>query len=92
MKDYGHYGNLAKEHWKRLRPRMYRELKKSGNLEQALQHAQERSSSEMSDLLEKGFQEHEAWELVAPRYVALPSEKDEPVLAEYNPLEPGTTE
>ena len=82
MKFLGAYADMANDHWKEHRPKMYRALKKSGKLISALKEAQKRTSDEMCDLIQKGLQEHEAWEIVGPRYVLLPSEDDVPHLGE----------
>ena len=81
-KDYGHYGNLAKSEWKRLRPKMYRELVKSGQLDSALKAAQEQTSNMIADLILKGMQVHEAKEVVLPMFVSPMSEDDQPDLGE----------
>ena len=82
MKNLSGYALLANDHWKEHRPKMYRALKKSGKLISALKEAQKRTSDEMCDLIQKGFQEHEAWEIVGQNYVLLPSEDDMPHLGE----------
>lgn len=77
----GHYGLLAKKHWKKFRPKMYAELEKSGELMPVLLSLQERVSNQVLDLLEKGFQVHEAEEVVRDQ-IYLPSEDDVPNLYE----------
>ncbi len=82
MKFLGAYADMANDHWKEHRPKMYQALKKSHELIPALKAAQKRTSDEMCDLIQKGFQEHEAWEIVKENYVLLPSEYDMPHLGE----------
>ena len=81
-KDYGPYGNLAKSEWKRLRPKMYRALVKSGQLDSALEDAQKNTSDMIIDLVLKGMQVHEAKEVVMPMFVSPMSEDDQPNLGE----------
>jgi hypothetical protein len=76
-KDFGYYGNMGKSHWKRLRPKMYAELKKNGQLESALRSTQKSTSREVASLLANGFRVNEAEELVLPKYVLLGAEEDE---------------
>jgi hypothetical protein len=92
MKDYGPYGNEAREHLKRLRPKMFQDLQKSWKLDAYLKDVQNQTSKEILDLQEQGFQTHEAEELVLPRYVYLPAESDQPDLMESNPQTPETIE
>jgi len=45
------YGTLARDHWKEHRPKMYKELKESGQLMPMLLELQESIREQMSDLL-----------------------------------------
>ncbi len=82
MTRLGHFGQMAKGHWKERLPKMYQSLQASGKLEQVLLEAQERASNERADLILKGFQVHEAEEIVLPKYILLTSEEE---LEEMNP-------
>lgn len=73
-------GQLAKEHLKENRPKMFQALKENGGLEAYLQSLQQAASQELDDLLMKGLQHHEAMEIVTSRYVYVPSEDEEAVL------------
>ncbi len=88
----------AKEHWRKLRPRLYAELKESGKLDQLAQAAARRTREEVATLVEKGWSQDQAWEGVREKYVFLPSEEDLPNRGENpdsfpdpgNPLPPTT--
>lgn len=72
----------AKEHWKKLRPRMYAELKASGKLDELAQDAARRTREMVADLIEKGWSHDQAWEGVREQFVFLPSEEDQLNLGE----------
>ncbi|MDP3552633.1 hypothetical protein [Methylocystis sp.] len=66
--------NQARRHWQEFQPTRFKELKKSGKLQAALDEAAERTYQEMNALTEAGFQEHEAWEMVRQEYLFPPEE------------------
>lgn len=80
------WGRMAEKHWKEYRPKMYRELKKKGQLHKALYAAQELSGNLMVDLTQQGLAPDQAWELVREQWLLLPSEEDVPELGR-NPAE-----
>ncbi len=59
----------ARAHWKEFQPTRFKELVRTGNLQAALRDAAERTYSEMTALEEKGFKNHEAWEIVRNEYL-----------------------
>jgi hypothetical protein len=65
----------ARQHWRQFRPTLFRELERTGKLNQALWDAAERTHREMSELENSGFRHHEAWEMVRERYLFPPQEK-----------------
>ena len=78
------YGLMAEKHWREFRPRMVRDLERSGRLMEALWEAQERTVDEMESLtrqLEKAQglspqqAETQAWEMIREKYILLPPEK-----------------
>ena len=69
------YGRLAEESLRENRPKMYAELKRSGQLLPFLLELQERVGNQVADLILKGFQVHEAEELVRDQYL-FPSEDE----------------
>jgi hypothetical protein len=69
------YGLLAEESLRENRPKMYAELERSGELLPLLLEIQERVGNQVADLLHKGFQVHEAEELVRDQYL-FPSEDE----------------
>jgi len=80
MADYplGSLGMQIRAHWKRHRPKMYAELKKSGHLLESVYAAQERTSGAMYELtVVKKLPYDQAWELVREEWAFLPSEKDD---------------
>ena len=68
---------------------MYAELEKSGQLYPVLKELGERVGDQVADLVEKGLQVHEAEELALPM-ILLPSEDDEPNLAESDSIDPSS--
>jgi len=80
MADYplGSLGLQIKAHWKQHRPKMYAGLEKSGHLQESVYQAQEQTSDLMDDLLDKGLDYNQAWELAREEWAFLPSEEDEP--------------
>lgn len=78
------WAQQAKKHWKEFRPKMYRELQRSGQLNQALRQAAENTVEDLINCIHRGMKYDQAWELVRERYLFLPSEEDQPHLAEQN--------
>ena len=70
------YGYLAREHWKEHLPKMYRELRESGQLMPVLLELQETISDQISEMIANGASPHEAWE-IAREQIFLPAEDDE---------------
>ena len=68
--------SLARESWKENNPALYKELKRSGDLGQALKEAAERTYSEVSDLEASGHSPQEAWEMTREKYLLLPAESE----------------
>ena len=87
--DYplGSLGLQIKAHWKKYRPRMYKELEKSGKLLESVYAAQELTNDLMDRLLAKRMPHHQAWEIAREEWAFLPSERDEPN-ADVRPDEP----
>ncbi|AUU95195.1 TPA: hypothetical protein ME607_001423 [Klebsiella pneumoniae] len=67
--------NQARQHWAEFQPTKYRELKKAGTLETALQDAAKRTADEMDQLENSGYREHEAWEMTREKYLFPPEEQ-----------------
>ncbi|MCY1311335.1 hypothetical protein D9M70_616230 [compost metagenome] len=59
----------ARQHWKEFQPSRYKELKKAGQLEQALQQAAQQTYLELSQLEASGYNQHESWEQVRELYL-----------------------
>ena len=84
----GGWRSLADSHWQEHRPTMYRELVKAGKLQSALKEAAEATEREMDELMDAGFQYHNAWEAVRQTYLLLPQEEgldedeDDPIVNE----------
>jgi hypothetical protein len=66
---------LARKHWTKYRPKMVRDLKARGELDQALQGAATLAQEEINRLMGMGYYEHEAREVALPAFVLLPEEK-----------------
>ena len=78
---------LGRRHWKEYRPKLFKGLQESGELEESLNHAAKNTldayQNAKSQLLKNGYnpnQAHEAaWELVREEWLLRPSE-DQPEL------------
>jgi hypothetical protein len=69
------------DHLKKYRPKMFQELKAQGRLKQTVETMQNKASSTMAFLEERGLYHHEAWKIVKDD-VLLPSEEDVPNLGQ----------
>jgi hypothetical protein len=72
----GYLGQMAEEHWQEYCPRMYKELKDSGQLEDMLYAVQENTASTLQELKAQGMSHDMAWEFVRELWILLPEEKD----------------
>ncbi len=77
----------AREHWKEFQPTLFSQLKESGQLNQALKDAAERTHQEMSELEASGLTTHEAWEMTREKYLFLPEEAG---MQDDEPMESGS--
>ena len=80
------YPENIKAHWKKFRPTMYRELEQQGILDQQAQNASDLTKDALADLIEQGLPYNQAWEMVRENWAFLPSEEDQPHLAETPPF------
>ena len=85
MANLQNWKNQASDHWKEFQPKRFAELKKTGKLASALDYAAEQTFKEMDALLDKGFKEHEAWEIVRESYL-FPTEEGSAVQRRDSPL------
>jgi len=78
------YGMMAEKHWREFRPKMVRELERSGRLMEMLWEAQERTVDEMEALTRQLEREQrltpqqaetQAWEMIREKYILLPPEE-----------------
>ncbi len=76
------WGQMAKEHWRKFRPKMYRDLEQSGKLEEMLFKHQEMAKREAGELARQGLNQIEIEEIVLPQYILLPSEAEMPNLGQ----------
>ena len=75
-----HWEEWAKKSWQENNPKLYAELQKSGNLNQAAKRAAEQTSDDLLSMVNQGYDYQSAWEAVRERYLFLPSEEDQPDL------------
>ena len=68
---------LARKHWTKYLPNKVRELKAEGLLEDELHGVANLAQDEIEALQKKGYQEHEAREVVLPQLILLPPEEEE---------------
>jgi hypothetical protein len=73
------------DHLKEHRPKMFKELKKQGTLNQYVKSLEDRASGQLVSLEQHGLFPHEAWEIVKDQ-VLLPTEEDAPTLG--RPIQP----
>lgn len=76
----GPWGKKGLEHWKKHRPKMYRELEKSGKLMPILEALEERAGQLFASLVADGWDAWEAEEHAMREYLLLPTEEDMPEL------------
>ena len=76
------YGRMAEKHWREFRPNMVKQMEATGELQEMLYEAQEKTKDEMADLTQKLIRENytpdqahrTAWEMVRERYILLTPE------------------
>ncbi|NUA28670.1 hypothetical protein FCJ59_18130 [Cupriavidus basilensis] len=69
------YVGTALAHWKKWRPKEYREMQKDGTLNERAQTASKEAASQVASLMAAGYQKHEAEEVALPELILLPPEK-----------------
>lgn len=70
------YVGLALDHWRKWRPKEFRQMQKDGTLNERAQTASKEAAKQVASLMEAGYQQHEAEEVVLPELILLPPEKD----------------
>jgi ornithine cyclodeaminase/alanine dehydrogenase-like protein (mu-crystallin family) len=76
------YGRMAEKHWREFRPKMVKQMEATGELQDMLYDAQEKTKDEMADLTQKLIRQNytpdqahrTAWEMVRERYILLTPE------------------
>ena len=76
------YGRMAEKHWREFRPNMVKQMEATGELQEMLYDAQEKTKDEMADLTQKLIRQNytpdqahrTAWEMVRERYILLSPE------------------
>jgi hypothetical protein len=76
------YGRMAEKHWREFRPNMVKQMEATGDLQEMLYDAQEKTKDEMADLTQELIQQNytpdqahrTAWEMVRGRYILLTPE------------------
>ena len=76
------YGRMAEKHWREFRPNMVKQMEATGDLQEMLYEAQEKTKDEMADLTQKLLRQNytpdqahrTAWEMVRERYILLTPE------------------
>ena len=76
------YGRMAEKHWREFRPNMVKQMEATGELQEMLYEAQEKTKDEMADLTQKLIRQNytpdqahrTAWEMVRERYILLTPE------------------
>jgi len=77
------WAEMAKEHWRLFLPRMYARLQAEGKLDERALNATHVTAVEMSELMENGFSEKDAWRTLR-EYIFLPSEEEQPDATSLN--------
>jgi hypothetical protein len=73
---------MAEKHWREFRPNMVKRMEATGELQEMLYEAQEKTKDEMTDLTQKLIRQNytpdqahrTAWEMVRERYILLTPE------------------
>ena len=68
--------DMAIAHWANYLPKYVRRLAKQNRLQDVATRAAERTQAEIKELMEIGYQLHEAEEVVLPRYILLREEPE----------------
>jgi Holliday junction resolvasome RuvABC DNA-binding subunit len=68
------YTQKALDHWREWRPKMYKEMQEDGTLNQRAQDASKEAARQVAALMEAGYQQHEAEEVVLPELILLKPE------------------
>jgi len=82
MKPLTQYGRRAEKHWREHCPKLVGNLQATGQLQQTLLEAEEKTKDEMAtlrlELMKQGKTpeqaHHQAWEMVREKYILLPPE------------------
>lgn len=82
MKPLSPWAMEAEAHWRKYRPKMYRELKQSGELNDFLEKAARRAMDQCVAYVEAGMHPFEAESEAKRDYLLLPDEDDVPLLGE----------
>lgn len=69
------YVGLALNHWKKWRPKEYKEMQKDGTLNERAQTASKEAAKQVASLMAGGYQKHEAEEAVLPELILLRPER-----------------
>lgn len=77
---YQRFVSIAREHWKKYRPKMYRALEQSEKLDGALEQAAERTIDECIASIQAGMDPWEAESEAIRANLLLPCEEDQPDL------------
>ena len=67
---------LAIDHWSEWRPKFVKDLIKHNRLQTVALAAATKASEEIRELMEQGYQNHEAEEVVMPKYILRPPEPE----------------
>ena len=77
--DYKRGGSLGLQimvHWRKYRPRMFKELEKAGTLDEAVHNAEEWTIEAYDQAIRSGLHPDQARELVREEWAFLPDEED----------------
>lgn len=70
------YQSLARKHWAEWLPNRVKQLKQEGQLEASLQTAGKNAAARVLELMEQGYQQHEAEEVALREFVLLAPEPE----------------
>jgi hypothetical protein len=71
---------MARKHWEEWLPEKTQGLKEVGEFKAATRVAARRAQAEIADLMARGFQQHEAEEVVLPKHILL---EPDPLTGQY---------
>jgi hypothetical protein len=88
MSNLGPWGHQILSHMQENRPKEFRELKRSGKLLETAWDMEDKAKIAMSNLIDQGYKQAEALEIIQHNYLFLAPESQEPSLGHSSQVDP----